>query len=136
MTPAPATFQKRPARVQALQLTDLPSFQAAFTWVTSNGGSASYAFSNQDAGATRAGEAQFYVDTLEGRMQADRGDWLIQGVQGEFYPVKPDIFIATYDPVTTYPFACCEHCGCLDPSATPQLTEGHDDACDHGCNDV
>lgn len=26
------------------------------------------------------------------------GDWVIKGVQGEFYPCKPDIFAATYEP--------------------------------------
>jgi hypothetical protein len=29
-----------------------------------------------------------------------QGDWVIKGVQGEFYPCKPDIFAATYEPVT------------------------------------
>lgn len=36
------------------------------------------------------------IDTLEGTMRADVGDWVIRGVQGEFYPCKPDIFEATY----------------------------------------
>lgn len=39
------------------------------------------------------------VPTLEGVMVARPGDWIIQGVKGEFYPCKPDIFAATYDPV-------------------------------------
>ena len=39
------------------------------------------------------------IDTLEGTMHADWGDWVIQGVAGEFYPCKPDIFEATYDEV-------------------------------------
>jgi hypothetical protein len=39
------------------------------------------------------------VDTLEGRMRADLGDWIIKGVKGEQYPCKPDIFLATYEPV-------------------------------------
>ena len=38
------------------------------------------------------------IDTLEGRMRADPGDWIIQGVKGEVYPCKPDIFAATYEP--------------------------------------
>lgn len=38
------------------------------------------------------------IDTLEGRMRADVGDWIIQGVKGELYPCKPDIFAATYEP--------------------------------------
>jgi len=39
------------------------------------------------------------VVTLEGEMRANVGDWIIRGVKGEFYPCKPDIFEATYEPV-------------------------------------
>lgn len=39
------------------------------------------------------------IETLEGQMRANPGDWIIRGVKGEFYPCKPDIFEATYDPV-------------------------------------
>ena len=38
------------------------------------------------------------IYTLEGKMDASPGDWIIKGVKGEFYPCKPDIFAATYDP--------------------------------------
>jgi len=38
------------------------------------------------------------IGTLEGEMLASPGDWVIRGVQGEFYPCKPDIFAATYEP--------------------------------------
>ena len=38
------------------------------------------------------------IQTLEGTMRADIGDYVIRGVQGEFYPCKPDIFDATYEP--------------------------------------
>jgi hypothetical protein len=38
------------------------------------------------------------IRTLEGVMEASEGDWIIRGVQGEFYPCKPDIFAATYEP--------------------------------------
>ena len=38
------------------------------------------------------------IGTLEGEMRADVGDWIIQGVKGELYPCKPDIFAATYEP--------------------------------------
>lgn len=38
------------------------------------------------------------IETLEGVMEASAGDWIIRGVQGEFYPCKPDIFEATYEP--------------------------------------
>lgn len=39
------------------------------------------------------------IETLEGTMKASPGDWIIRGIQGEFYPVKPDIFEATYEPI-------------------------------------
>jgi hypothetical protein len=38
------------------------------------------------------------IETLEGTMRGDIGDWIITGVHGEHYPCKPDIFAATYDP--------------------------------------
>lgn len=44
------------------------------------------------------GPQPIYIDTLEGRMKADVGDWIITGVRGEKYPCKPDIFAATYEP--------------------------------------
>ena len=37
--------------------------------------------------------------TLEGTMTASVGDWIIKGINGEFYPCKPNIFAATYEPV-------------------------------------
>lgn len=40
-----------------------------------------------------------FIDTLEGRMTASKGDYIIKGIQDEFYPCKPDIFEATYDAV-------------------------------------
>lgn len=39
------------------------------------------------------------INTLEGTMTASIGDWIIKGVNGEFYPCKPDIFEKTYEPV-------------------------------------
>jgi len=55
--------------------------------------------------------ANFYIDhskvegglvikTLEGEHLANIGDWIIKGVEGEFYPCKPAIFEKTYDPVS------------------------------------
>ncbi len=36
------------------------------------------------------------IKTLEGEMRAMPGDWIIQGIRGEYYPCKPDIFEKTY----------------------------------------
>lgn len=41
------------------------------------------------------------IDTLEGTMRAELGDWVIRGVMGEHYPCKPDIFEATYEAVVS-----------------------------------
>lgn len=38
------------------------------------------------------------IKTKEGVMRGNDGDWIIRGVAGEFYPCKPDIFAATYEP--------------------------------------
>lgn len=40
-----------------------------------------------------------FIDTLEGTMEASKGDYIIRGVNGEYYPCKPDIFEKTYEMV-------------------------------------
>lgn len=42
-------------------------------------------------------EDTLYIGTLEGVMRCEGGDWIIQGVKGELYPCKADIFAATYE---------------------------------------
>lgn len=44
-------------------------------------------------------ERHAYIRTLEGGHIVSKGDWVIKGIQGEFYPCKPDIFEKTYDSV-------------------------------------
>ena len=39
------------------------------------------------------------IETLEGDMEAQAGDWIIRGVKGELYPCKPDVFDLTYEAV-------------------------------------
>lgn len=38
------------------------------------------------------------IMTLEGEMRANKGDWIVRGIKGEIYPVRPDIFAMTYEP--------------------------------------
>ncbi len=40
-----------------------------------------------------------FIETLEGVMRVNSGDWVITGVKGEIYPCKPDIFAVTYEAV-------------------------------------
>lgn len=42
-------------------------------------------------------DENLYINTLEGDMKAEYLDWIIKGVNGEFYPCKPDIFQKTYE---------------------------------------
>ena len=42
-------------------------------------------------------EEEMVIETLEGDMTAQVNDYIIKGVQGEYYPCKPDIFKETYD---------------------------------------
>lgn len=51
------------------------------------------------------GDAPPYLEiqTLEGVMRANFGDWIIKGVLGEIYPCKPEIFEQTYEPVESTP---------------------------------
>jgi hypothetical protein len=50
---------------------------------------------SQYGGNIIAGE----INTLEGKMQVSENDYIIQGISGEIYPCKPDIFKATYEEV-------------------------------------
>ena len=79
--------------------------EAICSWVNENGAEAVYEPFLADH---FRGDPKVYVAhpdpflrivTLEGTMVASKGDWVIRGVQGEFYPCKPDIFEATYEAV-------------------------------------
>lgn len=54
---------------------------------------------NSSAKSIRVDAGDLLIHTLEGVMRADKGDWVIKGVNGELYPCKPDIFDKTYEPV-------------------------------------
>ena len=47
------------------------------------------------------------INTLEGSMSAEPGDWVIKGVKDEFYPCKSDIFEATYEPIDDAEYSSC-----------------------------
>lgn len=82
-------YRKKPVEIQAMNWDGTPEGATpVINWILSNGGTARFSCSQPHIIA---------IDTLEGSMHASPGDWIIQGVQGEFYPCKPDIFAATYD---------------------------------------
>lgn len=86
------TFRKKPVEIEAMQFGGtLESANRVLAWIGAHGADASRTDrSNPEAG--------LLIKTLEGEMLASPGDYVIRGVKGEFYPCKPDIFAATYDP--------------------------------------
>lgn len=54
----------------------------------------------EEAGVIRLFGDELQVQSLEGPLTAKPGDWIIRGIKGELYPCKPDIFEATYEPVS------------------------------------
>lgn len=79
-------FRKKPVVIEARQFTDDDSAYAILRWAGGPVGVVS-----------DCGILSLEVLTLEGTMRASRGDWIIRGVKGEFYPCKPDVFAATYE---------------------------------------
>lgn len=86
-------YRKKPVVIEAVRFDGAPSATGIIDWVLAGGGTARY----HDGASHRAGPF-INIDTMEGTMRADDGDWVIRGVKGEFYPCKPDIFAATYEP--------------------------------------
>lgn len=82
-------WQKKPLVIESMKFDG--SEASALLIAVWAGGKAQY----------RVADEEHYVDipTLEGVMRASRGDYVIKGVKGEFYPCKPDIFEASYERV-------------------------------------
>ena len=85
-------YRKKPVVIEAEQFTE-ENKDRAFNFITCN----CYPEFNETE------KPAIKIETLEGIMTAVLGDWIIKGVKGEFYPCKPDIFEATYEPVKEKP---------------------------------
>jgi len=103
MTVNPQRFQKRPVQIQAMQFDGTNSeMHSVYCWVEANtqGSFDPYGDEIPATGVSiDPATGLMLIATLEGVMLVKRGDWVIQGIAGEFYPCKPDIFEATYEPV-------------------------------------
>lgn len=80
-------FRKKPVVIDAMQWTG-DNHEEIQTFLHDG---------NEHAAAGWVKGRYVEIGTLEGLMVASVGDWIIRGVQGEFYPCKPDIFAATYE---------------------------------------
>ena len=87
-------FRKNPVVIEAIQwdgtLSGSTQIEFAFPRMNTTGKT-----SNSISNAVD----YWCIWTLEGQHRVSPGDWIIKGVKGEFYPCKPDIFEATYEPV-------------------------------------
>lgn len=91
-------FRKKPVVIEAVQWNNL-NRQEMFDFV---GKELQCELESETAYLAGQGAPHFslIIPTLEGNMKAMKGDWIIQGVNGEFYPCKPDIFAKTYEPAS------------------------------------
>ena len=86
-------YRKKPVVIDAIQF-DGGNYKQIFDWVGQ--------WEPEDDGPgmwSGDDEKTLIIDTLEGEMRANEGGWIIRGIQGEFYPCKSDIFVATYEKV-------------------------------------
>lgn len=82
-------YVKKPVEVEAIQLKyTIKDFSDFVKFINGK-----YTLEFDDNGE------YIVIDTLEGKMKAYEGDYIIRGVAGEFYPCKPDIFEQTYEKV-------------------------------------
>ncbi len=88
-------YRKKPVVIEAMQFDgSRASIDACCRWVNAGADEPilDYIFTGPDD------VKDVQVFTLEGPLNVSPGDWIIRGVQGEFYPCKPEIFNETYEP--------------------------------------
>lgn len=102
----PKRYTKKPVTIEAMLYGPSPAEgMEVYHWVEENT-VGSYDTNNPDAPVPAsgvsidAGTGCMVIATLEGEMHVSPGDWVIRGIHGEFYPCKPEIFEATYEPET------------------------------------
>lgn len=86
-------YRKKPVIVEAIQLS-WGNWSKICDFITLPWGENGVHGIYSDKNETMTG---LVIPTLEGDMIANEGDYIIKGVQGEFYPCKPDIFEKTYE---------------------------------------
>lgn len=94
-----ARYRKKPVVIEAVQVPVWDGTSSIVRFVDECVAIAEWCSGSSHMMDPPAGvKSGIHIPTLEGTMIASPGDWIIRGVQGEFYPCKPDIFAATYEP--------------------------------------
>ena len=92
-------YRKKPVVIEAVKLeNNKQSIVNAIEFVYNVGLETSVLGMDFEINKVRS-DGGLIINTLEGNMLATFGDYIIKGVQGEFYPCKPDIFKQTYEQV-------------------------------------
>jgi hypothetical protein len=90
-------YRKKPVVIEAMQVPAINAYADDFlVWAEEVGFDDDY---HPPRPLREADRGCYFIRTLEGVMRADPGDFIIKGVNGEFYPCKPDIFALTYESV-------------------------------------
>jgi hypothetical protein len=99
MAETPTRYRKKPVEIEAMKWDGTQRHADVITaWIKDNDGEAVYEEIAVSASAfNRSWDLRIAIRTLEGWIYASPEDVIIRGIQGEFYPCKPDIFEATYD---------------------------------------
>src|SRR5688500_14371722 len=87
-------YRKKPVVIQAIHLTPELFWECHDDPTRMLFGRFRF-YGTYHSGRREIDRAWISIDTLEGTMRADLGDYLVCGVKGEFYPCKPDIFEQT-----------------------------------------
>jgi hypothetical protein len=87
-------FRKKPVVIEAVQWTG-KNLREVIDFTGLHPSATKWTWDEYEAVVRKDGLKIF---TMEGPLMATIGDWIIRGVKGEFYPCKPDIFAATYEP--------------------------------------
>lgn len=105
-------YRKKPVEIEARQFPTngtASEAHAIYQWIESNTAYGSFEPMAviegrmawpKDGVSIDPRDGRMIIATLEGGHWVDPGDWIIKGIQGEFYPCKPDIFEATYEKVS------------------------------------
>ena len=98
-------FRKKPVVIEAFQMTKARRWDNSewpewlnMAWNKDPGEGALWIDPDDPSGDDPSGD-RLVIGTNEGVHRVTWDDYIIQGVQGELYACKPDIFAATYDPV-------------------------------------
>lgn len=86
-------YKKKPVIIEAIQLlNNNSSIEECLKFIYN-------VFITDDDIETVKNDKHIRIQTLEGDIKASFGDYIIKGVNGEFYPCKPDIFEKTYESI-------------------------------------